>query len=192
MRHTISILVENDFGVLARISGMFSARGFNIENLSVNETLEPTVSRITLQTSGDDRVLEQIIKQLNKLVPVIDVDDMRDAPHVERELALIKVCADGATRNQVISIADVFRAKIVDVAAETLVVEITGDDEKIGALITLLAPIGIKEIARTTDVLVECRNVGDVHAQDFGGYPLPGRSWALGVRFHLDRKAGSP
>jgi len=149
VRHTISILVENDFGVLARISGMFSARGFNIENLSVNETLEPTVSRITLQTSGDDRVLEQIIKQLNKLVPVIDVDDMRDAPHVERELALIKVRADATTRNEVISIADIFRAKIVDVGATTIVVEITGDDDKIAALITLLEPIGIKEIART-------------------------------------------
>ncbi len=149
MRHTISILVENEFGVLARISGMFSARGFNIENLSVNETLEPTVSRITLQTSGDDRVLEQIIKQLNKLVPVIKVADMREAPHVERELALIKVRADAATRNEVMTIADIFRAKIVDVATNTCVIEITGDDDKIGALVRLLAPLGIKEIART-------------------------------------------
>jgi acetolactate synthase-1/3 small subunit len=149
VRHVISILVENEFGVLARISGMFSARGFNIENLSVNETLEPTVSRITLQTSGDDKVLEQIIKQLNKLVPVIKVVDMREAPHVERELALVKVRADATTRNEVMTIADIFRAKIVDVAADTLVIEITGDDDKIGALVTLLAPIGIKEIART-------------------------------------------
>lgn len=149
MRHTVSILVENDFGVLARISGMFSARGFNIENLSVNETLDPTISRITLQTSGDDAVLGQIIKQLNKLVPVIQVSDMRDAPHVERELALIKVRADAATRNEVMTIADIFRAKIVDVASETCVIEITGDDDKIGALVRLLEPIGIKEIART-------------------------------------------
>jgi acetolactate synthase I/III small subunit len=149
VRHTISILVENEFGVLARISGMFSARGFNIENLSVNETLEATVSRITLQTSGDDRVLEQIIKQLNKLVPVIKVVDMHDAPHVERELALIKVRADAATRNEVMTIADIFRAKIVDVAADTCIVEITGDDDKINALLTLLAPIGIREVART-------------------------------------------
>jgi acetolactate synthase-1/3 small subunit len=149
VRHIISILVENEFGVLARISGMFSARGFNIENLSVNETLEPTVSRITLQTSGDDRVLEQIIKQLNKLVPVIKVVDLRDAPHVERELALVKVRADAATRNEVMTIADIFRAKIVDVASDTLIIEITGDDDKINALVTLLSPIGIKEIART-------------------------------------------
>ena len=149
MRHTISILVENDFGVLARISGMFSARGFNIENLSVNETLEPSISRITLQTTGEDAVLAQIIKQLNKLVPVIQVSDMRDAPHVQRELALIKVRADATTRNEVMTIADIFRAKIVDVAAETCVIEITGDDDKIGALVRLLEPIGIKEVART-------------------------------------------
>lgn len=149
MRHTISILVENDFGVLARISGMFSARGFNIENLSVNETLDASISRITLQTTGEDAVLAQIIKQLNKLVPVIQVSDMRDAPHVQRELALIKVRADATTRNEVMTIADIFRAKIVDVAADTCVVEITGDDDKIGALIRLLEPIGIKEIART-------------------------------------------
>jgi len=149
VRHTISILVENDFGVLARISGMFSARGFNIENLSVNETLDPSISRITLQTTGEDAVLAQIIKQLNKLVPVIQVSDMRDAPHVQRELALIKVRADATTRNEVMTIADIFRAKIVDVASETCVVEITGDDDKIGALIRLLEPIGIKEIART-------------------------------------------
>jgi len=149
VRHTISILVENDFGVLARISGMFSARGFNIENLSVNETLDPSISRITLQTTGDDAVLAQIIKQLNKLVPVIEVSDMRDAPHVQRELALIKVRADASTRNEVMTIADIFRAKIVDVAAETCVVEITGDDDKIGALIRLLGPIGIKEVARS-------------------------------------------
>jgi acetolactate synthase-1/3 small subunit len=149
VRHTISILVENDFGVLARISGMFSARGFNIENLSVNETLDASISRITLQTTGEDAVLAQIIKQLNKLVPVIQVSDMRDAPHVQRELALIKVRADATTRNEVMTIADIFRAKIVDVASETCVVEITGDDDKIGALIRLLDPIGIKEIART-------------------------------------------
>jgi acetolactate synthase-1/3 small subunit len=142
-------LVENDFGVLARISGMFSARGFNIENLSVNETLDPAISRITLQTSGDDGVLAQIIKQLHKLVPVVEVSDMRDAAHVERELALVKVRADASTRNEVMTIVDIFRAKIVDVASETCVVEITGDDDKIAALVRLLEPIGIHEIART-------------------------------------------
>ncbi len=149
MRHTISILVENEFGVLSRISGLFSGRGFNIENLSVNETIDPTVSRLTLQTSGDDAVLEQITKQLNKLVSVIKVVDMSDAEHVERELALIKVVADARTRAEVFSIANIFRAKIIDVAPKECIVEITGDDEKIGALITVLKPIGIKEVARS-------------------------------------------
>ncbi|RMD82144.1 MAG: acetolactate synthase small subunit [Candidatus Dadabacteria bacterium] len=149
MRHTISILVENEFGVLSRISGLFSGRGFNIENLSVNETLDPTVSRITLQTTGDDAILEQITKQLNKLVSVIKVVDMSEAEHVERELALIKVAADARTRGEVFSIANVFRAKVVDVAPKECIIEVTGDDDKIGAILTVLKPIGIKEIART-------------------------------------------
>lgn len=149
MRHTICILVENEFGVLSRISGLFSGRGFNIENLSVNTTIDPSVSRITLQTSGDDAVLEQITKQLNKLVSVIKVVDMSEADHVERELALIKVVADSRTRSEVMNIVDVFRGKIVDVSAKECIVEITGSDDKIEALLTLLKPVGIKEIART-------------------------------------------
>ena len=149
MRHTISILVENEFGVLSRIAGMFSGRGFNIENLSVNKTLDPTISRITLQTSGDDSVLDQITKQLEKLISVIKVVDMKDADHVERELALIKVNADSGSRSEVMNIANIFRAKIVDVAANECIIEITGSDEKINALLRLLHPIGVKEIART-------------------------------------------
>lgn len=152
MRHTISILVENEFGVLSRIAGMFSGRGFNIENLSVNETLDPSVSRITLQTSGDEAVLDQITKQLEKLISVVKVVDMSEADHVERELCLIKVTADARTRAEVMNIVDVFRAKIVDVASGECIVEITGDDDKIGALVRLLEPIGIKEIARTGKV----------------------------------------
>ncbi len=149
MRHTISILVGNEFGVLARISAMFSGRGFNIENLSVNETIDPTVSRITLQTSGDDSVLEQITTQLNKIVSVVKVVDMSDAPHVERELALIKVTADARSRAEVMNIANIFRAKVVDVSPKACIVEITGDNDKIDALLTLLEPIGVQEIART-------------------------------------------
>jgi acetolactate synthase-1/3 small subunit len=149
LRHTISILVENDFGVLSRIAGMFSGRGFNIENLSVNETIDPAISRITLQTTGDETVVDQINKQLNKLVPVVKVVDMSGAPHVERELCLVKVKADAKTRPEVMNVANIFRAKIVDVAAKECIVEITGTDEKIAALLTLLEPIGIKEIART-------------------------------------------
>jgi acetolactate synthase-1/3 small subunit len=152
VRHTISILVENEFGVLSRIAGMFSGRGFNIENLSVNKTLDPSVSRITLQTSGDDSVLDQITKQLEKLISVIKVVDMKEADHVERELALIKVTADASSRAEVMNIASIFRAKIVDVAASECIVEITGGDEKINALLRLLHPIGVKEIARTGKV----------------------------------------
>lgn len=149
MRHTISILVENEFGVLARVSGMFSGRGFNIESLSVAETMDPTVSRITLVTRGDDQVLAQVEKQLNKLINVIRVTDFTDTPHVARELVLIKVAVDERTRGEVANVIDIFRGKIIDVSAKTYVVEVTGDEGKIEALIALLEPIGILEIVRT-------------------------------------------
>jgi acetolactate synthase-1/3 small subunit len=149
MRHTISVLVENEFGVLARVAGLFSVRGFNIESLSVAETLDPTVSRITLVTRGDDQVLEQIEKQLNKLINVIRVTDFTDTEHVERELVLIKVTADERTRGDLMSIVDIFRAKIIDVARQSYIVEITGTEDKVKALIELVKPLGILEIVRT-------------------------------------------
>jgi acetolactate synthase I/III small subunit len=149
MRHTISILVENEFGVLARVAGMFSGRGFNIESLSVAETMDPTVSRITLVTRGDDQVLEQIEKQLNKLIAVIKVIDFTDTAHVERELVLIKVAADERSRGEIVNIVDIFRGKIIDVSRRSYVIEVTGAEDKIDALIELLKPIGIKEIVRT-------------------------------------------
>lgn len=149
MRHTISILVSNEFGVLARVAGMFSGRGYNIESLSVGETMDPTVSRITLVTRGDEQVLEQIEKQLNKLVSVIKVVDFTPQPHVERELVLIKVAVDEKTRGEVASIVEIFRGKIVDVASTSYVIETTGTEDKIDALIELLRPIGILEIVRT-------------------------------------------
>jgi acetolactate synthase-1/3 small subunit len=149
MRHTISVLVENEFGVLARVAGMFSGRGFNIESLSVAETLDPTVSRITLVTTGDDTVLEQITKQLNKLVPVIRVSDFKDTAHVERELVLIKVTADERTRGELMHIVDIFRGKIIDVGPQSHIVEVTGQADKIAAILELLRPLGITEIART-------------------------------------------
>jgi len=148
-RHTISILVQNEFGVLSRVSGLFSGRGFNIESLSVAETIDPTVSRITLTTTGDDSVLEQITKQLNKIVSVITVVDFREGDSVDRELALIKVAADPERRGEVMSIVEVFRANIVDVGPSEYIVEVTGDEEKIRSIMELLKPIGIKEIART-------------------------------------------
>ena len=152
MRHIISVLVENEFGVLARVAGLFSGRGFNIESLSVAETLDPTVSRITLVTRGDDQVVEQIGKQLNKLICVIRVGDFTETEHVERELVLIKVAADATTRGELANIVDIFRAKIIDVSRESYVVEITGAEDKVHALIELLKPLGILEIVRTGKV----------------------------------------
>jgi len=149
MRHTISVLVENEFGVLARVAGLFSGRGFNIESLSVAVTLDATVSRITLVTTGDDTVLEQITKQLNKLVSIIRVSDFKDTEHVERELVLIKVTADERTRAELMNIVNIFRGKVIDVSPQTYIVEITGNEEKIDAILQLLRPLGIVEIVRT-------------------------------------------
>jgi len=156
MRHTICVLVENEFGVLSRVAGLFSVRGFNIESLSVGETLDPTISRITLVTTGDDRVLEQITKQLNKLVPVIKVTDFKNKEAVERELVLVKVAADEITRPQVMNIVDIFRGKIVDAGPSTLIVEVTGTEDKLRAIFELLRPMGLREIVRTGKVAL-CR-----------------------------------
>ena len=149
MRHTISVMVENEFGVLSRVSGLFSGRGFNIESLSVAETLDPSVSRMTIVTSGNDQIIEQILKQLNKLISVIKVVDLTGAETVDRELVLIKVNAEAETKPEVLRLVDIFRAKIVDVAHRCYTIEMTGDEEKVNALVQLLKPIGIREIVRT-------------------------------------------
>ena len=152
MRHVIFVLVENEFGVLARVAGLFSGRGFNIDGLSVAETLDPSVSRITLVTRGDDQVLAQVEKQLNKLICVIKVTDFTETEHVERELVLVKVTADEKTRGELANIVDIFRAKIIDVSRRSYIVEITGSEDKVSAFIELLKPLGIKEIVRTGKV----------------------------------------
>jgi acetolactate synthase-1/3 small subunit len=149
MLHTINVLVENEFGVLARIAGLFSGRGFNIESLSVAETLDPKVSAMTIVTRGDDQVLEQITKQLNKLVCVIKVTDLLDKEYVAREMVLIKVAAKAENRAEILSITDIFRGKVVDVSPKSYTIEVTGDEEKIMAFVELLKPMGIKEMART-------------------------------------------
>jgi acetolactate synthase-1/3 small subunit len=154
MRHTISVLVENEFGVLSRVSGLFSGRGFNIESLSVAETQDPTVSRMTIVTSGNDQIVEQILKQLNKLVSVIKVVNLTNKETVNRELVLIKVNADPETKAEVLRLVDIFRAKIVDVAIRCYTIEMTGDEEKINALLQLLKPIGVREIVRTGRVAI--------------------------------------
>ena len=149
MRHTISVMVENEFGVLSRVSGLFSGRGFNIESLSVAETLDPSVSRMTIVTSGNDAIVEQILKQLNKLISVIKVVDLTEAETVDRELVLIKVNAESETKAEVLRLVDIFRAQVVDVAPRCYTIEMTGDEEKVNALVQLLKPIGIREIVRT-------------------------------------------
>lgn len=149
MRHTISVLVENKFGVLARIATLFAARGFNIDSLAVGETEQPDISRMTIVVRGDDRILEQVEKQLNKLVDVIKVTDFKEAAHLERDLALIKVKADKHNRSEIMQIVSIFRARIVDVAADAVIIETTGDEEKIAALMAMLKPFGIKELCRT-------------------------------------------
>jgi acetolactate synthase-1/3 small subunit len=149
MRHIISALVENRPGVLAKISALVRARGYNIDSLSVGETDDPTVSRMTFAVIGDDRVLEQVTKQLNRLIDVIKVIDFTNRSYVERELVLAKISCKPGQRGQIIEIMDIFRGKICDLSPETVTVEATGDEDKVEALIELLKPFGIKEIART-------------------------------------------
>lgn len=149
MKHIVSALVENKPGVLARIATLFAARGFNIDSLAVGETDDPTVSRMTITVRGDEKILEQVEKQLNKLVDVIKVWEYSKVEHVERDLALIKVKANKANRSEILQIVDIFRADIVDVSPETVIIEVTGDEEKILALVNMLKPFGIKEMVRT-------------------------------------------
>lgn len=149
MRHTLSALVENKFGVLARVAGMFSGRGFNIDSLNVAPTHDPALSRITAIVRGDGETLDQIIKQLRKLVNVVDVTDFSAGQAVERELILVKVKADGKTRSEILQICDIFRAKIINVGKDNVIIEITGDDGKTSAFLDLVAQFGIVDLART-------------------------------------------
>src|SRR5215813_15414790 len=153
-KHTVSVLVENRFGVLSRVAGLFSARGYNIESLSVGETLDPSVSRMTIVVPGDEFVIEQVMKQLHKLIDVIKVSDLTDDHHVERELLLIRVNAEPQHRAEVLRTADIFRAKVIDVTQASFTLEATGDQGKLEALIELLRPIGIQEIVRTGKVAI--------------------------------------
>lgn len=149
MRHTLSVLVENRFGVLTRVAGMFSGRGFNIDTLNVAPTLDASMSRMTIVVRGDDKTLEQVVKQTEKLVDVIKVDDFSDDQFVDRELVLMRVNVNEDTRSEVLQICDVFRAKIVDVRLDKLVIEITGNEGKIAKFISLMEHFGIAEITRT-------------------------------------------
>ncbi|GAB6059747.1 acetolactate synthase small subunit [Desulfonatronum parangueonense] len=152
MRHVLSVLVENEPGVLSRVVGLFSGRGFNIETLNVGPTLEDGISLMTITTSGDEQIIEQITKQLRKLVTVVKVVDLTHLQSVEREMVLIKVNAEDDRRAEILRIADIFRCKVVDVSSNDLTLEITGDQGKIKAIVSLLQRFGIKEFARTGTV----------------------------------------
>ncbi len=152
MRHTISVLVENKFGVLTRVAGLFSGRGYNIDTLNVAPTHDATASRMTIVTHGDEATIEQIVKQLKKLPDVINVLDFHQGEYVDRELVLVKVGVDSKTRAEVMQITDIFRAKIVDVQPKSLTIEITGDGSKIDKFLTLMKTFGVMDLTRTGSV----------------------------------------
>ena len=149
MQHTISLLVENKFGVLARISNLFSGKGYNLDSICVGETENPELSRMTIMTSGNDMVIEQIIKQLRKLINVTKVSAIADGSAVIRELALIKLYATASSRAEIKQLVDIFRAQIIDVSHESMTIEITGTEDKVDSLIEMLRPYGLKELSRT-------------------------------------------
>jgi acetolactate synthase-1/3 small subunit len=161
-KHTISILVENKFGAFTRIAGLFAAKGYNIDSLTVGPTEEEDVSRMTIVTRGDDQVIEQIIKQLNKLIDTIKVVDLTFESFVERELVLVKVQSTPETRSEIMQIAEIFRAKVVDISPKTLTLEATGSQQKVDAIIKMLKPFVIKEMARTGRVAIRREFQGEV------------------------------
>lgn len=149
MRHIISILMENEAGALSRVAGLFSARGYNIESLTVAPTEDPSLSRMTLVTRGTDEIIEQITKQLNKLIDVVKLMDMTDGPHIEREMMLVKVRAEGDNRHELKRISDIFRGRIIDVTDETYTIEMTGAGEKLDAFLQTIDPALIVEVVRS-------------------------------------------
>ena len=155
MRHTLSVTVENEPGVLSRVAGLFSGRGFNIESLNVGPTLDPGVSVMTITTEGDEQIIEQIVKQLRKLITVIKVVDLTEMKSVLRETVLLKINANDANRAEILRTVDIFRCKVVDVSIDELTIEVTGNYEKISAIVGLLTRFGIKEIARSGTVAMK-------------------------------------
>jgi acetolactate synthase-1/3 small subunit len=160
-KHTISVLLENKFGALNRVAGMFSAKGYNLESITVGPTEDITVSRMTLVTRGDDAIIEQIIKQLNKLIDTLKVVDLTYDSFMERELALIKVGTTTANRSEIMQIVEIFQGKIIDISHKTVTVEATGSGQKVDAIIKMLKPFHIKEIARTGRVALKREFVGE-------------------------------
>jgi acetolactate synthase-1/3 small subunit len=161
-RHTICILVENKFGAFNRIAGMFAAKGYNIDSMSVGPTEDESVSRMTIVTHGDDQIIEQITKQLNKLIDIIKVVDLTFESFVERELVLVKIQTHTDSRPEIMQIAEIFRAKVVDISPKTLTLELTGSQQKVDAFIKMLKPFNLKEIARTGRVALKREFQGEV------------------------------
>lgn len=162
-KHTISVLVENKFGAFNRVAGLFAAKGYNIDSLTVGPTEDDSVSRMTIVTEGDDSVIEQITKQLNKLINTVKVTDLTYESFVERDLALVKVQATAATRLEIMQVTEIFRAKIVDISPKTLTIESVGSQQKVDAIIKMLKPFGIKELARTGRVALKREFQGEVN-----------------------------
>jgi len=162
MRHVFSVFVENKYGVLSRISGLFSARGYNIESISFASMNGEGTGQITMTVSGDEWVLEQVSKQLNKLIEVIKVVDMTGQNYIDREMVLVKVNSTKATRSEIVQVVNIFRAKIVDISPKTLTIEATGREDKINAIIGMLKPFGIKEVARTGIIAMKREYTGKV------------------------------
>ena len=152
MRHTISILMENTFGALTRVAGMFSGRGYNIDSLNVAPTHDPKVSRMTIVTRGDDATLEQVVGQLNKLVNVLEITDFHEHEYIDRELVLVKVKVNAKTRAEVMQITDIFRTKIVDVQPKSMTIEVTGNETKVEKFIQLMDNFGVLDLTRTGKV----------------------------------------
>ncbi len=161
-RHTISILVQNKFGAFNRIAGLFAAKGYNIDSLSVGPTEDEGVSRMTIVARGDDQIIEQITKQLNKLIDIVKVIDLTFESFVDRELVLVKVHSTNDTRPEIMQIAEIFRAKVVDISPKTLTLEATGSQQKVDAIIKMLKPFAIKEMARTGRVALKREFQGEV------------------------------
>ena len=157
-KHVLSVLVENRAGTLSRVSGLFSRRGFNIDSLTVGETENPALSRMTIMVSGDDSILEQIIKQLDKLVDVVAIRELAESSNIRREIMLVKIEADEKARPAIVEVAAIFRSRVVDISPETITLEATGSTEKIDGLIQLVRPYGILEMARTGSVALERGN----------------------------------
>jgi acetolactate synthase I/III small subunit len=161
-QHTISMTVENHFGTLNRIAGLFAAKGYNIDSLTVGPTEDDSVSRMTIVTRGDDQIIEQILKQLHKLIDTIKVVDLTGESYVDRELALLKVQCTPSTRMEILQISEIFRAKVVDVSPKTLTIEATGSQQKVDAIINMLKPFGMKELARTGRIAIKREYQGEV------------------------------